>query len=301
MATYIRQHVKANTHIRWLKPTSSSLCSFAPSFFSLLDRFCGLVMPRKKKGNHAVQCKPIGGELCKESRDGKRQPVRVGRKCPKCTEMRCTVHCRCGRRGVSRAMKKAKVAPSRTVKVAKPKQDERSSRVVLPLVQVREEPRFPVEVLGATAFWGSALKEVAAAKSTIFLGSLCYDNCKLQTQLLAALRRAVKVEVILDRALFRSGNAPRAAERVAKLKEKGAKIYLASGRSYRAVFGRDGQPGNYHVKALVVDGSVSFVGSPNASNNSCVNGELAYKVSGKAVAKDTYDMAWAEAMRVETY
>ena len=65
--------------------------------------------------------------------------------------------------------------------------------------------------------------------------------------------------------------------------------------------GRDGQPGNYHVKALVVDGFVAFVGSPNATNNSCVNGELAFKVSGKAVAKDTYDTAWAEAMRVETY
>ena len=260
-----------------------------------------MVMPLKKKGNHAVQCKPVGGELCKESRDAKKQPVRVARKCSKCGDMRCRVHCRCARRGVSRAMKKAKVEPSRTVKVAKPKQDERSSRVVLPLVQVREEPRYPVEVLGATTFWGNALKEVAAARSTVFLGSLCYDNSKLQTQLLAALGRAVKVEVLLDRALFRSGLAPRAAERVAKLKEKGAKVYLASGRTYRAVFGRDGQPGNYHVKALVVDGFVAFVGSPNATNNSCVNGELAFKVSGKAVAKDTYDTAWAEAMRVETY
>jgi phosphatidylserine/phosphatidylglycerophosphate/cardiolipin synthase-like enzyme len=162
-------------------------------------------------------------------------------------------------------------------------------------------PRYPVEVLGATNFWGNALKEVAAARSTVFLGSLCYDNSKLQTQLLAALGRAVKVEVLLDRASFRSGLAPRAAERVAKLKEKGAKVYLASGKTYRAVFGRDGQPGNYHVKALVVDGFVAFVGSPNATNNSCVNGELAFKVSGKAVAKDTYDTAWAEAMRVETY
>ena len=106
-----------------------------------------MVMPRKKKSNHAVQCKPVGGELCKESRDAKKQPVRVARKCSKCGDMRCRVHCLCARRGVSRAMKKAKVEPSRTVKVAKPKQDERSNPVVLPLVQVSKEPRFPVEVL----------------------------------------------------------------------------------------------------------------------------------------------------------
>ena len=169
------------------------------------------------------------------------------------------------------------------------------------MVQGREEPRSLVEVLGASAFWDSALKEVAAAKSTVFLGSYCYDNSRLQTQLLAARGRGVKVEVLLDRKAFQSRLAPRAVARLDKLKEKGAKVYLASGRSYRVVFGRDGQPGNYHAKVLVVDSLVAFVGSANATNNSCVNGELALKVSGKVVAKDVYDKAWTEALRVETY
>ena len=111
----------------------------------------------------------------------------------------------------------------------------------------------------------------------------------------------MKVEVLLDKKAFHSSLAPRAVGRVDKLKEKGAKVYLASGRSYRVVFGRDGQPGNYHAKVLVVDSLVAFVGSANATNNSCVNGELALKVSGKVVAKDVYDKAWTEALRVETY
>ena len=199
-------------------------------------------------------------------------------------------------------MEKAKVGQTTVAtKVAKAKQDEARNSVALPLVQAREEPRPLVEVLGATAYWDSALKEVAAAKSTVFVASYCYDNPRLQTQLLTARRRGVKVEVLLDRKAFHSSLAPRAAERVRKLKEKGAKVYLASGRSYRVVFGRDGQPGNYHAKALVVDGLVAFVGSANATDNSCVNGELALKVSGKAVSKEVYDKAWKEALRVEAF
>ena len=270
----------------------------------LLEKLCWLVMPRKLKGNHAVQCKPLGGGLCKESRDGKKKPVGVPRACPKCREMRCRMHCGCARRGVSRAVKKEKVPQSRATQVVKAKQDEGRSSVVLPVVQRLEEPRSvvePPEVLGATAFWDSALKEVAAAKSTVFVGSLCYDNSRLQTQLLAARRRGVKVEVLLDKKAFHSSLAPRAVGRVDKLKEKGAKVYLANGRSYKVVFGRDGQPGNYHAKVLVVDSFVAFVGSPNATNNSCVNGEIALKVSGSVVAKDVYDKAWTEAQRVETY
>ena len=69
-------------------------------------------------------------------------------------------------------MEKAKVGQTTVAtKVAKAKQDEARNSVALPLVQAREEPRPLVEVLGATAYWDSALKEVAAAKSTVFVAS----------------------------------------------------------------------------------------------------------------------------------
>ena len=258
-------------------------------------------MPRKVKRNHAVQCKPVGEARCKESRDGRKKPVGVARPCPKCREVRCRMHCACARRGVSRTVRKQKAARSSGTKVVNARQDERSNVVVLPLAQSVEEAGPLVDVLGATAYWDSVSREVAAAKSTVFLGSFCYDNSRLQTQLLAARGRGVAVEVLLDKKSFHSSLAPRAVKRVDKLKEKGAKVYLANGKSYKSVFGRDGQPGNYHAKVLVVDGLVAFVGSANATNNSCVNGELALKVTGKVVAKGVYDKAWSEALRVETY
>ena len=42
-----------------------------------------------------------------------------------------------------------------------------------------------------------------------------------------------------------------------QLKEQGAKVYLASGRSYKRVFGVAGHPGGCHAKALVIDDVVA--------------------------------------------
>lgn len=264
-------------------------------------------MPRKTTGNHAAQCKPVGEELCKRSLDGKKKPIRVTRPCPKCGEWRCLLHCGCKRRGVSRRVAKVRTRPAvklkaeaQVLKLKEAAQVKVKTAVVLPLLQ-QAQPGPSVTVLGASAFWGSALKEVAAAKTTVFLGSLCYDNSRLQTQLVAALGRGLKVELLLDRATLRSGLAPKAVERLDKLKEKGAKVYLGSGKSYKRVFGREGHPGNYHAKVLVVDSVVAFVGSPNMTNNSLVNGEVAVRLGGGAVAKDVYKQAWAEAQRVDSY
>ena len=75
-------------------------------------------------------------------------------------------------------------------------------------------------------------------------------------------------------------------------------MYLASGKSYKRVFGREGIAGVYHVKVLLVDEAVAFNGSPNATNSSQVNGELVWKVTDARVAADTCKEAWAEAVGV---
>ena len=106
---------------------------------------------------------------------------------------------------------------------------------------------------------------------------------------------------MVDRVSLQEGMAPWAKGRLEKLKKEGAKVYLGSGKSYKRVFRTEGRPGNYHVKTLVVDGVVSFVGSGNHSNNSQVNGELALQITGAAVATEVYNKAWAEAQRVEAF
>lgn len=135
----------------------------------------------------------------------------------------------------------------------------------------------------------------------MFLGSLLYDNSKLQTKLVAARARGVKVEVLVDRKSLQEGVAPKAVERLGKLKEEGAKVFLASCRSHKRVFGVQGRPGVYHAKVVVVVGVVAFVGSADQTNNSLVNGEISLRVSGADAATEVYDQAWVEAQRVEAY
>ena len=80
---------------------------------------------------------------------------------------------------------------------------------------------------------------------------------------------------------------------------------LASEVDFRVGRGVDGSAYSAlhnKVYAFATDSRmVALVGSANATNNSCVNGELALKVTGKVVAKGVYDKAWSEALRVETY
>jgi phosphatidylserine/phosphatidylglycerophosphate/cardiolipin synthase-like enzyme len=251
-------------------------------------------MPRKEKRNHAVVCKPVRGR-CKASRNGLQEPAGVVRPCPKCDEMRCVKHCRCGRRGVSRKMAvRAPVQRQVTVTAA-------SQQHFQPQQQQPFRVSDFVEVLGASTFWDRALEAVATAKKTVFVASLAFDNSKFLAKLLAARSKGVKVELLLDRKSFKEGLAPKAGERVAKLKAAGAKVFLGSGKSHKRVFGVDGYPGVFHPKVLVVDSVVSFVGSPNSTNASLVNGEVSVKITDAVVAAQVYEQAWKEAQRVESY
>lgn len=192
---------------------------------------------------------------------------------------------------------KAKAAARRATAAAAAQRTQPPVRSapVLPLRQALQ-PSLAVEFLGAADFWDTALKEVAAAKKTVFVASLVYDNSKLQTKLLAVLARGVTVEVLVDRVSL--GGAPWAEGRLKKLKENGAKVSLASGKPYQQVFGRKGQPGVYHAKVVVVDRAVALVGSCNSTNSSLVNGEVVVKVTGAEAAAQAYAKAWAEAQRV---
>ena len=210
------------------------------------------------------------------------------------------MHCHCRRSGVSRKVvkkKKAKAVARRAKAAAdtqRPQPPVRSAPV-LPLRQA-PQPSLAVEFFGAADFWNTALKEVAAARTTVFVASLVYDNSKLQTKLLAVLARGVKVEVLVDRVSL--AGAPKAEERLKKLKEKGAKVSLASGKPYQQVFGRAGHTGVYHAKVVVVDRAVTFLGSCNSTNSSLVNGEVVVKVTGAEQAVQAYAKALEEAKRV---
>ena len=170
--------------------------------------------------------------------------------------------------------------------------------MVLPLKQA-PQPELAVKFLGALKFWPDVLEVVGSAKKKVFVASMLYDNSLLQTKLLAARARGVTVEVLVDRVKLREKEAPQAGERLRKLKQSGAKVYLADGRPYKQVFHRKGCTGVYHAKVVVVDGEVAYNGSSNCTNSSQVNGEVVTKVTGSATAAaEAYAVAWDEAQNV---
>ena len=68
-----------------------------------------------------------------------------------------------------------------------------------------------------------------------------------------------------------------------------------------SVFKREGYPGVYHCKAVVVDGAVALVGGANCTNNSQVNGELVAKLTGAQPARDSVAVCWSEAENVKRF
>jgi hypothetical protein len=158
-------------------------------------------MPRKAVCNHSVVCKPETGK-CKRSRDGLGAAVRVVRPCPGCEEWRCAAHCWHGRNGKKRndedqpGSKKPKT--KKTAAKLRRLRAQQQQRPLLPLLVTKPQPpKLPLEVLKGAAFWDSALREVSAAKKSVFVTSLAYDNTRLQQKLVAALARGVKVVVLV--------------------------------------------------------------------------------------------------------
>ena len=104
-------------------------------------------MPRAKKSNHAVECKPLRGGPCKRSRDGRKKPIRVSKPCPKCEEMRCAVHCDCGRKGVSRKVAKAERRPGHATRQGRAQQQQRQQQQQQLQQQQQQQKQQPPQTL----------------------------------------------------------------------------------------------------------------------------------------------------------
>jgi len=127
--------------------------------------------------------------------------VRLVGPCPGCAEWRCATHCWHGRNGKKRndedqpASKKPKTKKT-AAKLGRLRAQQQQRPLPL-LVREPQPPKRPLEVLKGAAFWDSALREVSAAKKSVFVTSLAYDNTRLQQKLVAALARGVKVVVLV--------------------------------------------------------------------------------------------------------
>lgn len=165
---------------------------------------------------------------------------------------------------------------------------------MLPIVQAPAPP-LQFRILGATDLWRHALADVRSAKTSITLASMVYDNPKLQKALLAARAKGVAVKLLVDKMKLKARSAPMSHGRLKVLKKHDVKIWLCTGKPYKATFGVAGHPGVYHCKGIVVDGAISYIGGGNLTDGSEVNGELWVRAIGAEAARGTEATIWSEA------
>ncbi len=146
--------------------------------------------------------------------------------------------------------------------------------------------------LKGNEFFEEILKQIEGAKKYIFLGVYILKHGKRLNELTIKLYEALerKVEVFLFADYFGSGDIFKTQEFFA-LKEKGAKFYL-----YNKPKGYLSLSDNlrYHQKAVVIDGTVSFISTVNVADNLIDNeNDIGIKIKGElslAVLKSFFEI-----------
>lgn len=213
-------------------------------------------------------------------------------RCAKCNEPRCRTHCKCGRRGTAQG--RSAPRPSRNASAsagASASNTPIRPRVTLPEVAavgavVRRPAPVSVEVFTESALWIDAIIKEMGAASAMCVASYIVDDERFCNAVLTRLqgRRPFTCQVVVDDATFRAGTSRHQRARLRQLQlKKGASVGLAKGFSGVPIFGPKGCEGSMHMKAVVFDGRVAFVGSSNITKASQCNWELSFKIVGAPV------------------
>lgn len=153
----------------------------------------------------------------------------------------------------------------------------------------------PLEISNKV-FRSAEWREVAVAEirkaQCVILGSYMFDADDIQKALLAELRRKGKdfrCAVIVDEDMHMKSGGKISSDGCAQqkamlktLKEAGCHVYLAHG-GYGS--GRMSKyRGSFHIKSMVLDARIAFIGSANYTEASIKNWEIVLRVTGPAAA-----------------
>jgi phosphatidylserine/phosphatidylglycerophosphate/cardiolipin synthase-like enzyme len=108
-----------------------------------------------------------------------------------------------------------------------------------------------------------------------------YDASDFHRAIMSALRRNsdFMCVVIMDREQVEKNTCSGTRDMATELKDNGASIFLAQGRRR----GKRSHAGSFHMKSIVVDKRVAYVGSANMTNASSSNVELMTRMTGPPV------------------
>ena len=195
--------------------------------------------------------------------------------CAKCRERRCRTHCRCGRnatakgREAARPVKRARVAGAVAPQIPAPS-------AVSATAPVGRPSSLAVEALDVADWWQCILDELREA-TRVFVATYVIDHAGLCAMLERRLsgRSEFHLEVLIDQESLESRTSVHQRPRLDALRQAGAEVYLCRGHVPR---------GSLHMKMLVLDRRVAFVGSANLTQKSLSNGELTLRVRGPVVS-----------------
>ena len=145
----------------------------------------------------------------------------------------------------------------------------------LPLARRSPAPLALSVCTGAT--WLSKALEDMEASKQVTIASYMYDHPRVQdllTKKLRAQHAPFTLVVVVDHAAYKSGVPRLQRPRLQSLRGLGALVYLANGRRGK---------GSFHLKAIVLDSKVAFIGTASATLASETNHELMLRVTGPAV------------------
>ncbi len=220
---------------------------------------------------------------CKLSRAAKGKPIQLRGPCATCGERRCRTHCRCGRRGdakgrnagrpdahAARVATKAAAKAKASTEAAKAKAAARAS----PAPVAPQPAELSADVLTGQTYQQRLLADFRGARE-IWLATLVFDSVALTEALLLRLADNCSVVILVDAEYHRQGTSRGQRSRLSQLQRAGAEVYLCRGTQ---------ATGSLHLKAVVVDGAVAYVGSANFTEKSERNAEAVTRLEGPPVA-----------------
>ena len=130
----------------------------------------------------------------------------------------------------------------------------------------------------------SAILDMHGA-SKVDIASFLFDDPSITQALLHGLGSTPKmaVRVVVDRSAYKQQTCSNEQAQLTKLKRAKAMVYTAQGASGVPLFGPRAKPGKMHLKGMVIDNRICYIGSANFTKASRINHETMFRIVGPEV------------------
>ena len=234
-----------------------------------------------------------GTVKCTLARNGSGDPIVVTGACRGCGEWRCRTHCGCGKQGHAQGRQAARPGAPAGAKVqpkttAHAKICTRPGHPAVPCTPpiVGRPSALSVETYTDDSWMAKLASEIQTA-GVVHVSSMIVDDPDFCTAVGRRLRGrgSFACTVVVDKSQYMKRTSRFQRPRLLELQRLGAQVYLAGGFNAAHLFGVGAHSGILHLKGVVLDNRVLYVGSSNLTKASRANREVMFRMTGPPVAK----------------